>query len=136
MKVQLGAVVATPHMFLPPYDHDLQAVKKAFAATVNELEKWSERPEFSFLQEMSLYLGSENYLSPEFLEALEAGRVASLNGSFYLLVEFSDFLPLQMVSSAMERIVGAGFVPILAHVERYAPFRENSGTTERIWKST
>ncbi len=116
-------LVATPHMFLPPYNNnDVAAVSDCFAATIEELRRRSHLPELLFLQELKLHLGSENYLSPELLEALEEQRVLSLGGSRYLLVEFHSYLSFEMLSSAVDRIATAGLVPVLAHVERYAPF--------------
>ncbi len=121
-------LAATPHMFLPPYNNnDVVAVYDAFAETVRELWRRSHLPEFSFLQELSLHLGSENYLSPEFLEALEQRRVLTLHGSRYLLLEFPSYLSFEMLASAVDRIALAGLVPVLAHVERYTPFLERPG---------
>ena len=118
------ALVATPHMFLPPYTYDVAEVSDRFAETIEELRRRSYLPEFLFLQELTLHLGSENYLSPEFLAALEQKRILSLNDSRYLLVEFSSYLSFEMLASGLERIAAAGFVPVLAHVERYMPFLE------------
>ncbi|MEM7351577.1 MAG: CpsB/CapC family capsule biosynthesis tyrosine phosphatase [Acidobacteriota bacterium] len=118
-------LVATPHMFLPPFDNnDPRAIKQAYVETVQQLRQRLENPGHAFLTELSLYLGSENYLSPEFLDALDNGRVLALGNSFYLLVEFPAFLSVEMLNSAMERVLAAGFLPILAHVERYPPFCE------------
>lgn len=119
-------LVATPHMFLPPYDNnDVSAIRTNFAETVQRLEELAGQPRYSFLSEISLRLGSENYISPEFLEALEARAVVPLHGSFYLLVEFPPFLSFEMLLSAIERITRAGFVPLFAHVERYPIFQDN-----------
>ncbi len=121
-------LAATPHMFLPPYDNnDVAAVSDRFAETSEELWRRGHLPEFSFLQELSLHLGSENYLSPEFLAALEQQRVLTLNGSRYLLLEFPPYLAFEMLASALDRIAIAGLVPVLAHVERYTPFFEKPG---------
>ncbi|MEM7583020.1 MAG: CpsB/CapC family capsule biosynthesis tyrosine phosphatase [Acidobacteriota bacterium] len=119
------AMVATPHMFMPPYNNcDRAAVSQVFSATVQQLRQRQNDPGCAFLGDMSLHLGAENYLSPEFLEALEDGRVLSLNQGFYILVEFPAFLAFEMVVSAMERILASGRVPIMAHVERYPQFSE------------
>ncbi len=120
-------LIATPHMFLPPYNNDVAAVKDCFAETIEELRRRSYLPEFLFLQELRFHLGSENYLSPEFLEALAQRQVLSLNDSRYLLVEFNSYLSFEMLASGLERIATAGFVPVLAHVERYMPFLEKPG---------
>ncbi len=113
-------LVATPHMFLPPFDLDApDTVRRAFAELKNALESWSERPGFEFLNELSLHLGAENNLSSEFLEALAARRVVSLNDGLYLLIEISPYFSPTMLGSAIERILRAGFFPVLAHVDRY-----------------
>lgn len=118
-------LAATPHMFLPPYNNnDVATVHQAFTDTAKELWRRSHLPEFAFLQDLSLHLGSENYLSPEFLEALEQRRVLTLHGSRYLLLEFPTYLSFEMLVNALDRIALAGLVPVLAHVERYTPFLE------------
>ena len=55
----------------------------------------------------------------EFLAALETGQVISYNGGRYLLVELSPYLAFDAVAMGMERVLAAGFVPVLAHAERY-----------------
>ncbi len=113
-------LVATPHMFLPPFDlRDPEIVRAAFAEMTEALGGWSARPGFEFLRELSLHLGAENNLSAELLQALETRRVVSINHGLYLLVEISPFLPSSMLASAVERILRAGFVPVLAHADRY-----------------
>lgn len=120
------SLVATPHMFLPPYNViEPQAVVEAFTRLTAALAEVGRRPEFAFLAEVTLYLGSENYLCTEFLAALETGRLIPLNKSRYLLVEFPRFLAFELAVSAAERILAAGFVPVLAHVERYDYFQKS-----------
>ena len=114
------SLAATPHMFSPYFDvTDPVAINDRFAETVRTLGELGKRPDHSFLQEVSLYLGAENHLSPEFLEALETGQVISYNGGRYLLVELSPYLAFDAVAMGMERVLAAGFVPVLAHAERY-----------------
>ncbi len=120
-------LVATPHMFLPPYNNELIAVNHAFARTVKLLAERRSRPEFAFLGELTLHLGSENYLSPEFLKAVDAGRVVPLNDGSYILVEIPLFLSFAMLRLAVERISATGLVPVLAHVERYPVFQHRAG---------
>jgi protein-tyrosine phosphatase len=117
------SVVATPHMFCPRYENrDVLAINDAFARLVNDLRPRWESGEHAFLKELSLDLGAENYLSVEFLDQLASGGVISLGGSRYLLIEFSAFIAPDSVLRGLERVFDAGFVPVLAHVERYPPF--------------
>lgn len=114
------AMVATPHMFasfgnaapLPVYD--------AFVGMVKRLQRMADGQENGFIKEMALYLGSENFVSPEFLEALENRDVLTLNGSRYLLIEFPPYLPFETAEQAVDRVLEVGLVPVLAHVERYS----------------
>jgi protein-tyrosine phosphatase len=99
----------------------------AFAKLIRHLRELSNEPEHSFLGEMAIYLGSENLVSPEFLEALANREVLTLNGSRYLLVEFPAFVAYSVVESAIEQILGAELRPILAHVERYEYFHRRPG---------
>ncbi len=121
-------VVATPHSFQPMFTtpgpvelHD------AFARLMNDLRQLSQEAETSFLTEMAIYLGSENLVSPEFLEALANREVLPVNGSRYLMVEFPPFLAYSLVESAIEKILAAELVPLLAHVERYGFFHRRPG---------
>jgi protein-tyrosine phosphatase len=68
---------------------------------------------------MALYLGSENLVSPEFLDFLDRREVLTLNGSRYLLIEFPPYLSSDVAESAVEKVLEVGLVPVLAHVERY-----------------
>lgn len=116
-------IVATPHAFQPMFNtpgpvelHD------AFAGVMKHLRELSTEPEYSFLEEMAIYLGSENLVSPEFLDALVNREVVAMNGSRYLLVEFPPFLAYPLVESAIDQILAVELIPILAHVERYEFF--------------
>lgn len=121
-------IVATPHSFQPMFTtpgpvelHD------AFTRLTKDLRQLAEEPENSFLAEMSIYLGSENLVSPEFLKALSNREVLAVNGSRYLMVEFPHFLAYSFVESAIEQILAVELIPLLAHVERYEFFHRRSG---------
>lgn len=120
-------MVCTPHMFAPQFaNRSPEAIRARFDDTLAELRRLAaERPELAFLDEMELYLGAENYFSPELLEAIEARRVLTLNATTYLLVEFSSYLSFELLQEAARRILSAGFFPVLAHVERYAVLRRD-----------
>lgn len=115
-------VVATPHMYHPLFSNDMAEVEALFARTGAELERRSEEPECAFLREMTMNLGSENYLSTEFLVALSEGRVLPLHGGSCLMIEFSGWLSPDGMEAALERILEHGLVPVIAHAERYVPF--------------
>ena len=87
---------------------------------------------FPFLQNMHLYSGAENFASPEFLTALDQGCVLTLNGSRYLLVEFSPVLPLSQLQSVLEKVVATGYTPVIAHPERYGAIQKEPLRVEQF----
>ncbi|WP_022764220.1 CpsB/CapC family capsule biosynthesis tyrosine phosphatase [Butyrivibrio sp. XPD2006] len=67
-----------------------------------------------------LFSGNEIYYSDETMEELEAGKICSLAGSDYVLVEFHPTNPYKAIQNAANRVQAAGYIPIIAHVERYS----------------
>ncbi len=118
-------IVATPHAFQPMFaTHSLVALCGAFSRMMEELTDLASYSDHSFLKEMEVHLGSENLVTPEFLQALEERKVLTLNGSRYLLVEFPLFMPFPLIESAALQILEREMIPVLAHVERYEAFHQ------------
>jgi protein-tyrosine phosphatase len=67
-----------------------------------------------------LFSGNEIYYSEETMEELIEGKICSLAGSDYVLVEFHPTNPYKAIQNAVSRVQAAGFIPIIAHVERYS----------------
>lgn len=120
-------VVATPHLYQPRYAELSPArIREVFDETVERLRELADREETAFLAEMELHLGAEHHLGRRFLNDLTNGRMMPLGESRYLLVELPVHLPLPAMVSAATRILAAGYVPLLAHVERYETVRRDS----------
>jgi len=68
---------------------------------------------------IELFPGAELYYTEETDEALAQGAVPTLNGTNRLLVEFSTDVLDAGILNAVKRIAGLGYVPVVAHVERY-----------------
>lgn len=71
------------------------------------------------------YPGTEIYYRSELEDKLEDGQLATMNGSNYLLVEFSPMQEFSYIRNAFSELRSLGFIPILAHVERYQCMRED-----------
>jgi len=118
-------MVATPHMFMDLFDNsDPQTVKHSFGETMAELERLSTLPDTGFLADMTFYPGAENFICREFLDALEARRVLTLNDSRYILVESPPYLSVIQMRYAVDRVIASNLRPIIAHPERYLAFQE------------
>lgn len=127
------SLVATSHMFLRSLHTPAFRLREVFEETCERLgELSSSRPDCGFLSEMGLALGAENYLSTEFLLALEEGEVLTLGGGKAVLVEFNPFLSFDIMKNALQRILDEGYQPVLAHVERYRIFERSSTRLEEL----
>lgn len=111
-----GAVILTPHY------------RGSFRGNVAE----KLRPAFEELQQeaavhcpgMELYLGCEMGYELDISEKLADGTILTLNGTQYVLLEFRDRAFRSRIIGGTLEVINFGYVPILAHVERYEAFRQ------------
>lgn len=75
--------------------------------------------------EMKLYMGNEIYYFDSMPEWLDAGKLYTMADSNYTLVEFSPGVSLWELNSAVRNLIQSGYMPILAHINRYADLIEN-----------
>ncbi len=66
-----------------------------------------------------LHLGCELYYYPSCVDWLEEGRVSSMAGSDYVLLEFGYTMEKRLIDEGVSNVIRAGYRPVLAHVERY-----------------
>ena len=126
-------LVATPHMFLEPYNNtDLIAINDIYARMVHRLKDLTSRSKKRFVDELAIFVGSENYISFPFLEAVKEKRVITLNGSRYLLVEFPLLSDPTYFSRALEQVFENDFIPIIAHPERNVTVQDRPQIMRRL----
>lgn len=63
--------------------------------------------------------GNELFLDFEGVEALRDGKIKTLGGSKYILVEEMPGMTVMVLKSSLEMVRELGYKPVLAHVERY-----------------
>lgn len=66
-----------------------------------------------------LYPGHECYWFSGLIEALDAGEALTMNGTRYVLVEFEPGTVYSVLQSAVRSLSTSGYIPIIAHFERY-----------------
>ncbi len=69
--------------------------------------------------DLQLLLGNELHYSPDCLSWLESGLCRTMNGTRYVLVDFREDECETVIASAMAQFLNVGYIPILAHAERY-----------------
>ena len=75
--------------------------------------------------DLSLYLGNELRYDDSCLKWLRDGICNTINGSRYILVDFFLSEDSNRMCEALRSVLSAGYLPILAHVERYDKLRFN-----------
>lgn len=63
--------------------------------------------------------GTEILYSEEALQELIEGKIWTLNGTKYVLVEFPTYVDFPYIRRALCNLQSHGFYPVVAHVERY-----------------
>lgn len=115
----IRAVFATPHS--SAFDEDSGGTKEKFRQICARAAQ--------IFPEMQLYPGCEVYCETgrmqSVLTGLESGKYPTMNGSRFVLMEFSQWVIPENTTPCVEALVNAGYTPILAHMERYQYLRGN-----------
>lgn len=84
---------------------------------------------------LTLHPGSEVFYTPHTGRYLAEGRIPTLAGTRYVLVEFSPQVPLEELRQALQIILRNGHIPIVAHVERYHCLIKNLKAAKQLKES-
>ena len=74
---------------------------------------------------INLYLGNEIFINDHIVEGIKENNIYTLNGSRYLLFEPPFHNKILNLMDIVYEIKVAGFIPILAHPERYDQFQDD-----------
>ena len=112
------AVAATPHCNVPGQFENVcsETLRRRFLR-LHELLREQEIP-------LKLYTGMEVYMTPEVPRLLRQGKLLTLGGSRYLLVEFGFDESRQFAQRMLDALRGEGVTPVIAHPERYLYMEE------------
>lgn len=75
--------------------------------------------------DIELCLGSEIYASYDMVELLKEHKASTINGTKYVLFELPMQTELPNLKNIIYNLLGNGYIPIIAHPERYAYVKEN-----------
>jgi protein-tyrosine phosphatase len=106
----IHTMACTPHIYPGMYMNDGPGIEQKRAALQAELDQRGIA--------LQLVTGADVHLVPGLLEHLRSGKVPTLNGSRYLLLEPSHTTPPPRFEDAVFTLVAAGYTPIITHPER------------------
>ena len=107
----ISDIIVTPHYTSGRFRADSRRNKE-------QLDKLREKVSEAGLP-INLYPGTEVYYRGGLEEKFESGELCTMNGTEYVLVEFSPTEDYLGIRTAVDDLFGMGLHPILAHAERY-----------------
>ncbi|MDH5670742.1 MAG: hypothetical protein OEZ06_01245 [Myxococcales bacterium] len=121
-----GTVVCTSHIFPGRFPNEPDDLKRGFEALHRALEASGLGVE--------LELGAEHFLDESLPGRVREGRVLAFGPERYLLFETitSESVPVGLFE-AVSAMTEKGYVPLLAHVERYRWLRDNDSGEEVLY---
>lgn len=117
-------IIATPHYKSGRFPADARRLQN----TLHKVQLAAKEQKIP----ITLYAGNEIFYNSELEEKFQSGALCTMNGTQYVLVEFSPFEGYIYIRNAMEDILGMGYTPILAHVERYQCMGKDISCVEEL----
>ena len=117
-------IVATSHRRIGMFETPEDRIEKNFKSVKNLAKEVAS--------DLTVLYGAEIYYSSELMEKLEKKMIPSINGSSYVLVEFNRNITFWEIKSGLMNILRLGFIPVVAHVERYQAFEGNEEYLKEI----
>ena len=120
----IHTVACTPHIYPGVYENDADGIRRAIAALQGELDAQGIA--------LQLVAGADVHLDPGLLAGLRAGRVPTLAGSRYLLLEPPHHVAPPRFEEAVFDLMAAGYVPVVTHPERLTWVESHYEVFERL----
>lgn len=117
-------IILTPHYRKGMFEPDEQEVQKG----LNEIRQMIRELEI----EMEVFLGCEYHANSDMIKELSEYERFRMNGSKYVLIEFSSRHNFIKIRNWIYELVKAGFEPIIAHVERYPAVTEKKELIQEL----
>ncbi len=102
----------TPHFHPGYFGYNRERSDAAFQCLVKYAEK--KYPD------LHLYRGNELRYSTDCLSWLRSRLCYTLGGSRFVLIDFIENESINTIMSALRQMLNTGYVPVLAHAERYS----------------
>ena len=116
-------IVLTPHYInKSEYNCDNKKKKKILDELISELKKEKI--------DINLYLGNEVMIDPDVSKLIANNKISTINNTKYVLVELPMHYENPNSEKMMFEIIRHGYIPILAHPERYDYVKEDISKLE------
>ena len=120
----IRTIIATPHYFASRKSASIERIESTIREVERQMEQWGFQ--------IKLFPGNEIYYRSEVPDLLEEGKIATLAGSRYVLVEFDPMTEYSYLRDAILKLDSYGYIPILAHTERYECLWKKKEKLQRV----
>lgn len=117
-------IIVTPHFRYKMFEPPMQAVQKQFLRLQEAAREVGD--------DLKLYLGCELHASMDMVSCLKKGERLTMAGSRYVLVEFGNNDEKSYIRERVQKLKLNGYLPIVAHVERYRAAKGNMDFIEEL----
>lgn len=114
-------IFVTPHYRRGMFETPMDVIDAEFA--------WLQEEAADIAPDLRVVLGCEFHACMDMVSLLQQGERPALGYSRCVLIEFSDRHDFRMMQERVYALLSAGYVPIIAHAERYSALY---GYTERL----
>lgn len=117
-KIGYTDIVATPHYFEAAKYTTNNNFKNSLLNNLKERLKEEE-------VKVNIYLGNEVYINSNIYSLIKREEILAINNSRYILIEFPFTEYDKTTNFFIDKIFEIGYIPIIAHVERYLNIQKN-----------
>lgn len=119
-------------IFATPHSSAFDAAPEFVRSQFQQLQSQAGR----MFQDIVIHLGCEVCCDSDdmtgVLTALESGRYPTMNGSRYVLMEFSMWVSPEATLPRVKTLAKARYIPVIAHMERYKYLQNNMDLVDRF----
>lgn len=120
----IRVIVATPH-YAVGTDNASYDMLIALSQEVNQSLARSGK-------ELQIIFGNEIMYSIDIIEELQSGHALTIDGTRYILIEFMSTAIFKDIREGLNQLIYAGYIPVLAHTERYHCLINNPHLVEEL----
>lgn len=121
------SIIATPHYAV--------GRKNCEVAYLEEVRQQVQEEASIVNKDLTIYLGNELFYSDDIIEDLENGKALTLAETRYVLVEFLPITSYRQIQTAIRNFTINGYIPIIAHAERYFCFLQEFKRIDQLIQS-
>lgn len=107
----IGRIICTPHVTPGVYEFPEETFQEHFWQAIEYIAK-EKLP-------LQLFRGAEILYTDNTPRLLREKQIATMAGTNYAMIEFSPTDSKEHIFDALQKVSGAGVIPVLAHMERY-----------------